>query len=342
MFRSKTLPPPSEKAKILIVDDQPDNLELLSVICSFQGYEVTLSDRGRLAIELAKQELPHLILLDISMPEMDGYTVCQILKSDSNTKDIPIIFISVLKEIENKTQAFQFGGNDYITKPFQIEDVLLRVETQLKFYNVQTELKQKNQQLAKEIQDRQAAETKLLKLNHKLSKLATLDSLTNIANRHYFDEMLNKEWQRGQIESSPLGLILCDIDYFKKYNDCLGHQAGDDCLRRVAQAISQTVRHSGDLAARYGGEEFAVILPQTSPKNALCVAENIRLQIQRLDIPHPNSAVSDRVSLSLGISCVVPNSETTKEELLATADTALYKAKNAGRDRSILEALSVD
>ena len=339
MFRSTRLPPPSQQAKILIVDDQPDNLELLSVICGFQGYEVTKSDRGKLAIELAKQERPHLILLDISMPEMDGYTVCQILKSDSATKDIPIIFISVLKEIENKTQAFKFGGNDYITKPFQIEDVILRVETQLKFYGVQIELKERNQQLAKEIQDRQAAETKLLKLNHKLSKLATLDSLTNIANRHYFDEILNKEWQRAQIESSPLSLILCDIDYFKLYNDFLGHQAGDTCLKQVAQAISKTVRHSGDLAARYGGEEFAVILPQTTPENALVVAENIRLRIKELNIPHPSSSVSDRVSLTLGVSCVIPNSATTKQQLLVTADTALYQAKNAGRDCSVLKPI---
>ena len=339
MSQPTRLPPPSEKAKILIVDDRPDNLELLSVICSFQGYEVTKSDRGKSAIELAKRERPHLILLDISMPEMDGYTVCQILKSDSATKDIPIIFISVLKEIENKTQAFKFGGNDYITKPFQIEDVLLRVETQLKFYQVQTELKEKNQQLAREIQDRQTAETKLLKLNHKLSKLATLDSLTNIANRHYFDEMLNKEWQRGRIESSPLGLILCDIDHFKLYNDCLGHQAGDICLKQVAQAISETVRHSGDLAARYGGEEFAIILPQTTPENALIVAENIRLQIKELNIPHPHSTVSDRVSLSLGVSCVIPNPATTKQQLLVAADKALYQAKNAGRDRAILNSI---
>ena len=342
MFGTTKSPPPSEKAKILIVDDQPDNLELLSVICNFQGYEVTQSDCGKLAIELAKQEQPHLILLDISMPEMDGYTVCQILKSDRITKDIPIIFISVLKEIENKTQAFQFGGNDYITKPFQIEDVLLRVETQLKFYHVQSQLKQKNQQLAKEIQERQAAETKLVKLNHRLSKLATLDSLTNIANRHYFDEIFNKEWQRGKIESSPLSLILGDVDYFKRYNDCLGHQAGDDCLKQVALAISQTVRHSGDLAARYGGEEFVVILPQTASENALRVAENIRLQIQSLDIPHPNSDVSGRISLSLGVSCVVPSSKTTKKQLLAAADMALYRAKNLGRNRSILEVLSVD
>ena len=339
MSQSIKSPPSSDKTKILIVDDRPDNLELLSVICSFQGYEVTKSDRGELAIDLAKQEHPHLILLDISMPEMDGYTVCQILKRDRDTKDIPIIFISVLKEIENKTQAFKLGGNDYITKPFQIEDVVLRIETQLKFHQVQTELKEKNQQLAKEIQDRQNAETKLLKLNHKLSKLATLDSLTNIANRHYFDEMFNKEWQRGQIESSPLSLILCDIDYFKRYNDSLGHQAGDICLKQVAQTISKTVKHSGDLVARYGGEEFAIILPQTTPENALRVAENIRLQIKKIDIPHPDSIVGNCVSLSLGVSCVIPNSTITQKQLLAAADTALYQAKNAGRDRAILNPI---
>ena len=333
MFQLKQSP--YSQAKILIVDDVADNLELLSTICSLHGYEVISTNCGESAIELAKKVHPQVILLDISMPKMDGFTVCQVLKADRVTEDIPIVFISVFKEVDNKTQAFELGGNDYITKPFEVEDVIARIENQLKFYYVQTELKTKNELLAQEIQERQAAETKLLKLNHKLSKLATSDSLTNIANRRYFDEILAKEWQRGKREKAPLSLILCDIDCFKLYNDYFGHQAGDVCLQQVAIAISETVNRSGDLVARYGGEEFAVILPQTKTEEALLVAEKIRQQIKKLNIFHPDSLVGNRVSLSLGVSSIVPSYDYTKKQLLQTADKALYEAKNRGRDRVI-------
>ncbi len=134
------------------------------------------------------------------MPEIDGYAVCQILKSDRTTQNIPIIFISVLKEVKDKTQAFKYGGNDYITKPFEIEEVIARVENQLKLHYLQAELKAKNQQLETEIRHRLAIEKKLLKLNQKLNKLATIDGLTGIVNRHYFDDLFTKEWRRGQRE----------------------------------------------------------------------------------------------------------------------------------------------
>jgi len=330
---------PYRNAKILIVDDRIDNLDLLSTICNLHGFKTSISNQGKLAIKLAKKIRPNVILLDINMPEMDGFTVCQVLKKHKLTKDIPVIFISVLKEVKNKTQAFGLGGNDYITKPFQVEDVVARIENQLKFYYVQKELKTKNQQLAKEVQERQSAEIKLLKLNQKLSKLATLDSLTNIANRRYLDEILTKEWKRGQREHYPLSFILCDIDYFKFYNDYLGHQAGDVCLTQVAQKISKTVHRSGDLVARYGGEEFAIILPRTEAKNALLVAEKIRRQIEKLKIPHPHSVVSDRVSLSLGVSSVVPDFSYTEEQLLQAADQALYEAKKQGRDRVVFKQM---
>ena len=323
------------QAKILIVDDKIDNLELLSAICTMRGFEAFVSNCGESTVELAEKVRPHVILLDICMPQVNGFTVCQRLKDNSLTKEIPVIFISVLNRIGNKTQAFQLGGNDYITKPFEVEDVIARIENQLKFYYVQTELKAKNQQLVKEVQERQAAETRLLKLNDKLSKLATSDSLTNIGNRHYFNEILAKEWKRAERERSPLSFILCDIDYFKLYNDCFGHQAGDICLQQVAQEISETVNHSGDLVARYGGEEFAIILPQTKAEDASLVAEKIRQQIKKLNISHPHSLVSDRITLSLGVTSVIPDDQYSEIQLLATADKALYEAKKQGRDRAV-------
>ncbi len=329
----------SNREKILVVDDRPDNLELLSTILTSQGYEVEESDRGKLAIEAAKAGSPDIILLDISMPEIDGFEVCQRLRSDPKTKDIPIIFISALKEATNKTQAFAFGGNDYITKPFQIEEVIARVKNQLKIQRLQTELKAQNARLKKEIRERQIAEAKLVELNQKLSRLATLDSLTQIANRHCFDEFFAREWRRAKREQFPLALILSDVDYFKLYNDRFGHNAGDICLQKIARVIAKTVQRPADLVARYGGEEFVVILPQTPAQNALQVAEKIRLEVKKLQIAHPDSLVDDYASLSLGVTCVVPQSQYAQKQLLVTADKALYQAKQKGRDRAILQLL---
>jgi len=337
MCRFKQLP--DYQPKILVVDDRPDNVELLSVILISQGYQVEECDRGMSAIELARSNPPDLILLDISMPEMDGFEVCQILKGDILTQEIPIVFLSALKDIDDKTQAFKIGGSDYITKPFQIAEVVVRVESQLKHYNLQAELKAKNIKLEQEIKARQAAEAKLLKLNQKLNTLATLDGLTNIANRFCFENFLAQEWLRGKREKFPLSFILCDVDYFKLYNDYFGHQAGDICLKSVAQAISDTIQRPADLVARYGGEEFAVILPHTPAENALQVAEKIRLAVQDLCILHPSSLVRNYVSLSLGVTSIIPDSKYSRNQLLMTADKALYQAKKGGRDRAVFRSI---
>lgn len=323
-------------AKILIVDDCLDNLELLSTILIIHGYEIERTNRGNLVVEAAKVKSPDLILMDITMPEMDGFQVCQRLKAEPDTQDIPIIFISALKETNSKIKAFEYGGNDYITKPFQVEEVIARVSNQLQINRLKLELKAKNARLEQELLKRQSIEQELLNLNQQLSKLAALDGLTQIANRRVFDECLTREWQRGQREKATLSLILCDVDYFKLYNDSFGHQAGDLCLKKVAQAILNTVNRPADLVARYGGEEFAIILPQTPAKNALQVAETIRLQVKQLYLSHPESLVGDYISLSLGVTCIVPQAKYTKKQLLIAADKALYQAKKQGRDRAIL------
>lgn len=174
-------------------------------------------------------------------------------------------------------------------------------------------------------------------LYEELHRLATLDGLTQVANRRRFDEYLVQEWQRAERERLPLALILCDVDYFKRYNDTYGHQAGDDCLRQVAGAIQCAAKRQADLVARYGGEEFAVILPQTRLDGALKVAETIRSELARLEIPHADSLVSESVTVSIGIALVVPNSRTDHDELIVKADQALYEAKSQGRDRIILK-----
>lgn len=169
--------------------------------------------------------------------------------------------------------------------------------------------------------------------NQALERLATLDSLTQLANRRYFDEYLSREWQRLARERAPLTLILADIDYFKAYNDTYGHQAGDSCLKQVAQAIRRAVQRPMDLVSRYGGEEFAVILPNTEPEGGLQVAANIRAAVGVLKIPHTRSRVSEFLTFSLGVASTLPNPQSSSEALIAAADQALYQAKAKGRDR---------
>ena len=329
-----------DKIDILVVDDKPENLRLLAIMLTAQGYEVRTAISGKLCIKAVNALAPDLILLDINMPEMSGYQVCQNLKNNLATKDIPIIFLSALNEPLDKIKAFKSGGNDYISKPFQLEEVCIRIENQLKINVLQTqlaiqkrELEIKNKRLEQEIEFRRQAENKLLNINQQLQILATLDSLTQLANRHAFDQFLAKEWSRMRREKNPLGIILCDVDHFKLYNDHFGHQAGDRCLQEVARAINSVVKRPADLVARYGGEEFAVILPNTDSHGMLIVAEMIRQQVEKLKIEHPQSLIANYVTLSLGVACQIPCQDSSPEKLIHIADCALYEAKQRGRNQ---------
>ncbi|MGD1714265.1 diguanylate cyclase domain-containing protein [Dapis sp. BLCC M172] len=198
-----------------------------------------------------------------------------------------------------------------------------------------TAQKQVESKLTKQNLALQKAEAALIITNQQLQKVARLDGLTGIANRRSFDEYLEKEWRRLTRTKSPLSLILCDVDYFKYYNDYYGHLAGDDCLRKIAQTIKQTVKRSADLVARYGGEEFAIILPNTSDKNAEKVVELIRTAIHKLHINHSASRVSKYVTMSMGVASVIPTKADSPQSLIAKADQALYHAKEKGRDRIV-------
>lgn len=173
--------------------------------------------------------------------------------------------------------------------------------------------------------------------NQNLQRLAYVDGLTQVVNRRRFDECLYQEWRRLAREKAPLSLIMCDVDFFKLYNDTYGHQAGDKCLQQIAHAISCTVKRSADLVARYGGEEFAVILPNTQAEGAVGLAEEIRARIKNLSIIHKNSQVSKYVTLSLGVASTIPEPKSSPARLVAAADRALYQAKAQGRDRVILQ-----
>jgi diguanylate cyclase (GGDEF)-like protein len=303
---------------ILLVDDNPTNLSVLARVLKEVGFKTRVAMDGESAIEQALDDPPELILLDLQMPGIDGFETCSRLKQYSTTQDIPVIFITASADVENKVKGLSIGAVDYVTKPFQHEEVIARVKVHLEL-----------RYLARKVQEQAVA---LQHANLELERLANLDGLTKVANRRCFDEYLDQEWRRLTREQQPLSLILCDIDCFKAYNDYYGHLAGDTCLKQVAQTLEQSVRRPADLVARYGGEEFVVVLPNTPPEGASYVAERMRLAVENLKIAHAQSTAEQTITASLGISCQIPNTLSSGEELITAADRALYTAKAKGRN----------
>ncbi len=327
---------------ILIVDDSPTNLGILFDCLTNAGFQVLVAHDGESAIQKVKEANPDVILLDIIMPGLNGFETCRRLKASQFSQDIPVIFMTALSQTAVVVRGFQLGAVDYIIKPTQQEIVLARVKTHLMLRRLQNSLQEQNTKLQQEIAQRKRAEAALKQANEELQRLAALDGLTQVANRRRFDECLNKAWTILRREQLPLSLLMCDVDFFKLYNDSKGHQAGDECLQQIAQAMKRAVKRPADLVARYGGEEFAIILPNTNSEGALRVAKEIQLFIKKLEIPHPQSPISDYVTLSLGVSCTVPCHKCCPEELIAAADQALYKAKASGRDRAVFGGLHHD
>ena len=304
------LAPAHQRAKILLVDDSTTNLRILGEILS-PDYDILVATTGEIALEIAQDlEPPDLILLDVKMPGMDGYAICQILKEGDNTRDIPVIFITAVEGFQAETKGFELGAVDYITKPYSALVVRARVKTHVA-------LKQR---------------TDLLE------NLAFLDGLTGVANRRQFDQVLEKEWRRMMRREEPLSLLMIDIDYFKQFNDNYGHGAGDDCIRLVAHTLASIIKRPGDLVARYGGDEFAVILPDTDEKGACAVATAMHLAVDTLKLPYAASLVADHVTLSLGVTSCIPHIQGNLQDVIAAADHALYSAKSSGRNRICVES----
>lgn len=322
--------PERNECIVLVIDDNVTNLKVASEHLKVEGYEVLTARDGESGIQRASLAQPDLILLDVQMGGIDGFETCRRLKADSATKNIPVIFTTVLTTVEDKLKGFDAGGVDYVPKPFQVEELLARVNTHITLYKLQRELQA-------EIHERKLAEVALRKANLELQRLAVLDDLTQIANRRRFDQYLQSQWE--QCQGTNLSLLLCDVDFFKRFNDGFGHQAGDRCLQLVAQGISRGVGHVKDLVARYGGEEFAVILPETDLEGARQVGETIQTEIRRMKLAQAYTEVSQYVTLSIGVASIVPNPKAEPKMLIAASDTALYEAKKQGRNRIITRLL---
>ncbi len=295
-----------ERSRILIVDDIPDNIKSLNAILE-DDYSISFATYWKKALEIASRNLPDLILLDILMPDMDGYEICRRLKSDPTTRDIPVIFITALNGEAEEEKGLAAGAADYITKPFHPAIVRLRVRNHL-----------------------------MLKLQRdRLAALTMTDGLTEIANRRRFDLHLDAEWRRCQRMRTPLSVVMADVDRFKAFNDRYGHAAGDECLKKVARALDGVPRRPGDLVARIGGEEFICLLPGTDAEGARVIAERVCAAVYDLAIPHADSSADGRVTISAGVATVQPTRDGTPETLLKQVDNRLYEAKRAGRNQAV-------
>ena len=318
------IPVQNEPSLILLADDDKFMRLQLRRVMELEGYQVAEASDGEECLAIYPSLNPDIVLLDVQMPRIDGFTCCRQLQKISGDEQTPVLMITGLDDQESVDRAFAAGATDYITKPIHwavLRHRVRRIIQQRKLYQVIL----KQAILYQQLQEANLAS----------QRLANTDALTLVANRRRFDECLDQEWRRLVREQAPLSLILCDIDFFKAYNDTYGHQAGDYCLQQVAKAIAQCVQRPADLVARYGGEEFAVILPFTESSGAVCVAENIRCRVKALEMDHANSPLGKKVTLSLGVASTIPSLESCPEALISNADKSLYQAKQLGRDRAI-------
>ncbi|MES1983137.1 MAG: diguanylate cyclase [Pseudomonadota bacterium] len=325
-----TLPHPV----VLLVDDQAMVAEAIRRMLGDESdIEFHYCQEPTQALGRANAIKPTIILQDLVMPDVDGYTLLKFYRGNPATSGTPVIILSSREDPKDKSQAFENGANDYLVKlPDKIE-LIARIRAHSKAYLLQ--LQRDEVYLAMQKLQAQLTESnrKLEENNTILQRLSTMDGLTGIANRRHFDATLQIEWKMALRRTSALALIMIDIDFFKKFNDGYGHQGGDDCLKEVAQILNDSVHRTGDFIARYGGEEFVAILPNTDAKGAAVLAEQMRANIEAKHIAHAYSSVADHVSISLGVAAMMPDSTTSPEMLIAQADGALYKAKEAGRNR---------
>ncbi|AVZ79238.1 MAG TPA: diguanylate cyclase [Pseudothauera hydrothermalis] len=310
--------------KALIIEDTLTSATLVCHQLGKMGLETVHARDGESGIELFKSERPDLILLDIIMPGLDGFEVARRIRQlERDGEWTPIIFLTARTGDEDLERGIEVGGDDYLIKP--VSEIVLKAKVRAM------------QRIAQMRYSLLVLTRKLDEANRELMRLSSADGLTGIANRRRFDETLLKEWRRCAREARPLALLLIDVDFFKPFNDNYGHQAGDECLKAVARALSQTLHRPSDLAARYGGEEFAVILPGTDEAGALAVAEALRAAVQQMGITHRYSEVAPVVTISVGLACATPRpgDETGFIGLLKDADAALYRAKSEGRNRVV-------
>lgn len=319
----------NHKIIILLMDDQEMVYEgIKRMLADEKDMELHYCSDPSQAIATASSLQPTIILQDLVLPDIDGMTLVRFYRGNEDTKNIPVIVLSSKDDPVTKRDAFQYGANDYLVKlPDKIE-LIARIRSHAKQHLLQLERNAAFFAL-REMQKQ------LEKTNMELKRLSSLDGLTGIANRRTFDETLTKEWEKAIQLNTPLSLILIDIDFFKPYNDTYGHQQGDDCLCAVAKILSDTSHHPTDLLARYGGEEFVIIAPSTDSTGAAGLTTKLCKAVEGLAIEHKSSKASEVITISAGITTLIPTDKNDISNMVKFADKALYNAKNNGRNQYV-------
>ena len=301
------------QANILIIDDVDDNLEILGSLLTFDGYEVQTARNGEDALKRVQDSRPDLILMDVLMPGMSGFELCERLKSRESTKDIPVIFVSSMSDIDSKVKGFKVGGVDYINKPYQHAEIVVRVNTHLTMLRLRQHLE---------------------KQNAELERLANTDYLTNLYNRRSFFHVAEVEYAESIRNGHPISITLIDLDFFKQVNDTYGHLVGDQVLVHIAKLIRVHCRIR-DVAARYGGEEFIILHPCIDKQDAFLIVDRIRKGVAETPFVLDGDEID--VTLSAGVvdTHACPGC-TQIDNVLKLADKALYRAKDAGRNQVVL------
>lgn len=292
--------------KVLIVDDSATNRQMLGDLLK-PDYAVLLAKNGEEGMDLAQMHRPDVILLDVMMPEVDGYEVLRRLKEDERTSSICVVFITGQDSPEEEERGLNEGASDYVTKPFHPTVVKARV----------------------------ALHMQVVRQRRMLETLANIDGLTELPNRRHFDASFAAEWARASRTGRPLSVAIIDVDFFKRYNDHYGHAMGDHALQLVARGLRKRIQRPADLVARYGGEEFVVIMPDTPIEGAMELAERLRIGVEGLGIAHKRSSAAICITVSIGVASTVSEATPTQEALLERADGRLYRAKKAGRNRVV-------
>lgn len=309
---------PPEETRILVVDDHPDNVEIIDARLSSRGYQIDTATNGQEALDKVQENPPHLILCDVMMPVMDGYEVSRRIKGDEALPFIPIILVTARDSTQDKVEGLEAGADDYLTKPINFPELEARVRSMLRIKRLQDELDEKNRELEL--------------ANKRLRKLSITDGLTELFNHRHIHQLLREEFERSRRTGEPMAVAMLDLDRFKQVNDTYGHPTGDVILYETAQILKETAREI-DMVGRYGGEEFIVILPDTDEDAAAKFAERVRGQVA--EHVYRDETTEVRMTVSSGVASFPEAAVEEEETLLKRADEALYRAKESGRNRVV-------
>jgi diguanylate cyclase (GGDEF)-like protein len=320
--------PEGSSCTVLVVDDQASSRMVVAATLQAHGYGVVQANGAEQALEKFMAHRPDVVLLDVEMPDHDGFWVARQMRAIEPDGWTPIIYLSGQSNEMNLWRGIDAGGDDYLVKPARPAVLMAKLRSMQRLISMRKRLL--------------AVSVELSAANEKLQGLSVNDALTGLTNRRGLDQRLQQEIAAARRDGTPLSIFLCDVDHFKLYNDTLGHGEGDTCLKMIARVLMGVCKRPRDLAARYGGEEFVLVLPNTPRSGALTLGRTLLHMLRQQAIPHPKCSTGPWVSLSGGITTLVPGESCTPEELLIRADEALYTAKGKGRNRFFSYELGVD